>query len=190
MIQSSVIKTIPVTQQIVLRQIQMSDSTDIFNTIDSQREYLGKWLPFVAFTHKETDTARFIQTIVEARPDKAEYVFVILYEGAFVGLIGFKDTDQINRKTEIGYWLSEHQQGKGIITQSVKTMCQFAFKELRMNRIQIKCATGNVPSKKVPQRLQFHFEGIERAGELLSSGKYADLEIYSQLVDEFNALPG
>ncbi|MFV0598592.1 MAG: GNAT family N-acetyltransferase, partial [Bacteroidales bacterium] len=55
-----------------------------------------------------------------------------------------------------------------------------------INRIQIKCAVGNIPSKNVPKRLGFVFEGIEREGELLSSGVYTDIEVYSKLKSEFN----
>jgi len=179
------IKTISVTKSIVLRQIQTSDASAIFETIDTQRDYLGKWLPFVAFTHKEADTFRFIQSMVEVSGDKREHVFVILHEGNFAGLIGFKDTDRTNQRTEIGYWLSEEMQGKGIVTQSVSRMCQFAFEELGINRIQIKCAVGNLKSKNIPQRLNFQLEGVERDGELLSGDQFTDLEIYSLLKREF-----
>jgi len=181
------IKTLPVTKPIVLRQIQTSDASEIFQTIDRQRQYLGKWLPFVAFTKQEADTFRFIQTIVEENAAKREYVFVILHEGCFAGVIGFKDTDRLNQRTEIGYWLAEEMQGKGIVTQSVKKMCHFAFEELGINRIQIKCAVGNFPSKKVPRRLNFHLEGIERDGELLAGGQFTNLEVYSLLKSEFKS---
>jgi len=179
------IKTIPITESIVLRQIQTSDAPDIFKTIDSQRQYLGKWLPFVEFSMKEADTFRFIQSNVEASADKREFVFVIIHQGRFAGVIGFKDTDWLNRRTEMGYWLAEEMQGRGLVTQSVEKLCQFAFEELGINRIQIKCAVGNFASKKVPQRLNFRLEGIERDGELLSGGCFSDLEVYSLLKREF-----
>ncbi|SFL28140.1 MULTISPECIES: hypothetical protein [Proteiniphilum] len=41
---------IKIDSEIELRQLELRDSIDIFETIDSQRDYLGKWLPFVAFT--------------------------------------------------------------------------------------------------------------------------------------------
>ena len=39
--------TIEVDKEIKLTQLEQSDAKDIFETIDSQREYLGRWLPFV-----------------------------------------------------------------------------------------------------------------------------------------------
>ncbi len=42
---------IQVTGQLSLHQIALSDAEEIFQVIDSQREYLGRWLPFVGATH-------------------------------------------------------------------------------------------------------------------------------------------
>ncbi len=176
------VKKIRVSDSILLKQIELSDSKDIFRTIDSQRAYLGKWLPFVEVSRKIEDTEYFIRKMLE---DPSEnYVFVIHLQGKFAGLIGLKDTDKQNKKTEIGYWLSEDFQKKGIVTKSVQRLCKFAFEELEMNRIQIKCAERNFPSKKIPKRLGFVFEGIERDGELLTGGVYTDLEIYSKLKND------
>ncbi len=172
---------IRVDSEIELKQLEQSDSTDIFNTINNQREYLGKWLPFVEFTREITDTENFVNSVINAPEERFEYLFAIIKGGEFVGLIGFKDTDKQNKKTEIGYWLSEKYQKQGIVTKSVDKLCDFAFNKLGLNRIQIKCAVENISSKNIPKKLGFQFEGIEREGELLSGGVFTHLEIYSKL---------
>jgi ribosomal-protein-serine acetyltransferase len=91
----------------------------------------------------------------------------------------------LNGKTEIGYWLSEPLQGKGIVTKSTKKLIEIAFEKEQMNRIQIKCAVDNLPSKRIPQRLSFTLEGIEREGELLANKEYTDLEVYSLLRSDY-----
>lgn len=173
------IKKIKVSDKILLKQIELSDAEDIFKTIDNQRDYLGKWLPFVALSINIENTVFFINKMLE--DTHQNYVFVIHYESEFAGLIGFKGNDKQNRRIEIGYWLSEPFQKNGIVTQSVKSLCEFAFDELEINRIQIRCAVGNLPSKSIPQNLGFVFEGVERAGERLTGGIYTDLEVYSML---------
>jgi len=175
------IKVIKVDDSISLKQIEVSDANDLFETIDAQRNYLGPWLPFVNFTKSIKDSEEFIETIENTPENKKEYIFVIKYNSEFAGIIGFKATDKLNKKTEIGYWLSEHFQKKGIITQSVKSLIDFAFNELELNRIQIKCAVANIPSRSIPIRLGFEFEGIERDGELLSDNLFTDIEVYSLL---------
>ena len=179
-----------VDKEIVLKQLQWSDASSIFVTISTQREHLGKWLPFVEFTRELSDSEKYVNSVIHAPEDKFEYVFCILKEGNFAGLIGFKDTDRQNLKSEMGYWLSEKYLKQGIITKSVKTLCTFAFEKMGMNRLQIRCAVANYSSKKIPQRLSFTFEGIERDGELLSGGVFTDLEVYSLLKSEFASESG
>jgi ribosomal-protein-serine acetyltransferase len=173
------IKKIKVGENIVLKQIELEDAIDVFNTINSQREYLRKWLPFVDFTKELKDSQSFVSSVINVPEENKEYVFVIHYDGVFAGLIGFKDTDKLNKKTEFGYWLSESYQKKGIITESVKVLLHFAFDELDINRIQIKCAVGNTPSRNIPRKLGFKFEGVERDGELLVDNQFTDIEVYS-----------
>jgi len=172
---------IKVDTEIELKQLEISDATDVFKTINNQRDYLGKWLPFVASTQEMADTEKYIDSVVNAADDRFEYVFTIRKCNEFVGLIGFKDTDKQNKKTEIGYWLSEKYQKQGIVTKSVGRLCDFAFNRQGINRIQIKCAVENMSSKNIPKKLGFKFEGIERQGELLTGDFYTDLEIYSKL---------
>ena len=164
-----------------LRTLEITDAIDIFTTIDSQREYLGEWLPFVASTTELSDTQEYVRSIINALNFPAERTFTIRVDGEFAGIIGFKDTDWPNKRTEIGYWMSEVFQRRGIMTRSVEKLCERAFVEMDLNRVQIKCAVGNARSKQIPIRLGFQLEGIERDGELLSSGSFTDIEIYSKL---------
>ena len=124
-----------IDENIELRQLKLTDAKDIFETIDSQRTYLGKWLPFVETTKDLTDSEMYVNSVINADIERFEYVFTIRYNGQFAGIVGFKDTDKANKKTEIGYWLSEKFQKKGIMTKSVDTLCNFAFKILNINRV-------------------------------------------------------
>ena len=178
--------TLEVDTDLTLRKVMPMDAEEIFGTIDREREYLGQWLPFVAETTKLSYTIDFLNTILEAEDDENVCVFTIRVKDQFVGIIGFKASDTANKKTEIGYWLSEQHQHKGIMTRCVKLLCDRAFNEFKINRIQIKCATGNAPSRAIPQRLGFHLEGIERDGEQMSNGEYIDLEVYSLLRREMH----
>lgn len=168
-----------------IRELTVSDSADIFQTIDTQREYLGRWLPFVSCTNVIADSAAFVESVVSDLDNRKELAFAIIADEQFAGLISFKDIDRANRKTEIGYWLGHDYQGQGIMTAAVETLCRLGFDELDINRIQIKCAVGNTRSSNIPRRLGFVFEGIERDGELQSDGKFSDLEIFSMLACEY-----
>lgn len=165
-------------EDISLRVLQADDAKDIYDTIDAQRAYLGRWLSFVESTTSVAVTQAFVNSALNAE-DKT---FTIRKGEQFVGLIGFKATDKGNCKTEIGYWISEEYHGRGIMTRAVEYLCRQAFEALGMNRVQIKCAIGNTPSSNIPKRLEFQFEGVERAGELFADGNFVDIEIYSLLI--------
>ncbi len=167
-----------------LESIKQSMARVIFETIDRDREFLDPWLPFVNHTQQLSDTAHFIRSILCQTGKRRDEVYSIWYLEQFAGLIGYKDTDWTNHKTEIGYWLAKNMQGKGIITNCVKTLLAFAFQKLKMNRVQIKVAKGNTKSAAIPQKLNFQYEGTEREGEL-HRNRYHDLEIYSLLKSEF-----
>ncbi|QIA09839.1 GNAT family N-acetyltransferase [Draconibacterium halophilum] len=173
---------IRVNHKIRLELINLSMADIVFQTIDHDREFLKKWLPFVNYTSKVADTKAFIESITR-KDDKSDLVYTIWYNEEFAGLIGFKDTDWVNRKTELGYWLAEKMQGKGIVTACVEKLIRFAFQKQKMNRVQIKVAEKNLQSEKIPMKLGFVYEGTERQGEHHSKG-YVNLRIYSKLKHE------
>jgi ribosomal-protein-serine acetyltransferase len=176
--------SIQINSKLWLETIQLNMAEVIFEAINRDREYLKVWLPFIEETKQVVQTEEFIKTIVTQSGKKKDEVFTIWYNQEFAGLIGFKDTDWINHKTELGYWLTEKMQGKGIATSCVNELVKIAFKNLGMNRVQIKVACGNEKSAAIPKRLRFKLEGTERAGEF-HHGKYLDLEVYSLLKSDY-----
>ncbi len=94
--------TIPLFDCFALRPLRPDDSGDIFRTIDSQRGYLGQWLPFVALTRSEEDSRAFIAASLG---DPANPVYTLRAGSLFAGLIGFKSADPACGSIEIGYWL-------------------------------------------------------------------------------------
>ena len=172
-------KIITVKDNILLKEFELTDAEHIFKAIDSQREYLGEWLPFVEFTKSVKDSLDYVNSVVTMPEECKERQFAIFCGDDFAGLAGFKGTDRLNRKSEIGYWLREEFQHRGIMTESVRALIKFGFSELDLNRIQIKCAPENVKSRKIPQRLGFTLEGIERDSEFVKEGLFRDAEVWS-----------
>ena len=172
---------IHISDDITLISLSLDDASDIFIILDGEREYMREWLPFVDHTHEAADTFKALQGLVASENKQ----FTIRHKEQLVGLIGFKDTDFTNKRTEIGYWLSESAQGKGIMTQAVRALLGYAFSEMNMNRVQIKTAVENIKSSNIPKRLGFQLEGIERDGELLVDNVYTDINVFSLLKKEF-----
>lgn len=176
---------LPIDQDLVLRQATVQDAATLYKIIDSQRPYLREWLPFVDLSTSPAATELYLQSAT-APGNSKDLLFVMLYKNETGGLIGFKEIDFFNKKLEIGYWLSEQLQGKGIVIRSCEMLIKYAFEKMSMNRIQIKVGIGNTKSSKIPQKLNFTLEGIQRESENLN-GRFHDLEVYSLLKREWSA---
>lgn len=168
-------ETMPLIENYTLRRLRAEDAPAIFRSIDTQREYLGRWLPFVASTERAEQTREVVAGMLA---DTTNPVYTIRSGDAFAGLIGFKSADPANGIVEIGYWLREEHQHKGVMTAAVGALCGIAFNRLGMRRVEIRCAAGNLPSNRIPQRLGFRCDRVEDRAEQLSDGEWIDLKVY------------
>ncbi|MCC8147234.1 MAG: GNAT family N-acetyltransferase [Bacteroidales bacterium] len=170
-----------INENIRLESLDLSHADAIFRTIDTFREEMREWLPFVDFTKEVNDSIEFIHSASES----GDLTFVVFYNDSFAGLVGIKDIDEANKKAEIGYWISPEFQNRGIATLVTKNLVNYCFRELNLNRVQLRIGTKNIPSNRVAEKLSFQLEGIQRDGELLVSG-FHDLNVFSLLKREYN----
>ena len=71
------------------------------------------------------------------------------------------------------------------MTQAVKRVQDLCFEHGEANRIEIRCATDNLLSRRVPERLGYAHEGILRSAEVLRPGVVHDIAVYSKLKSEW-----
>jgi RimJ/RimL family protein N-acetyltransferase len=60
-----------------------------------------------------------------------EYKNILESKLLLVGTIGIKDIDYVNKKANIGYWIGKQYQGKGIATECIKLVVNYAFDVLK-----------------------------------------------------------
>lgn len=155
-----------------------------FQLIDRNREYLRQWMEWLDYEQSVEDTRAFMKDTRLQFANNQGLTTGIWYRGQIVGTIGMHALDWIDRKVEIGYWLSADQQGKGLMTKACKTLVNYAFGEYQLNRVEIHCATGNTRSRAIPERLGFTQEGILRQSEWMYD-HYLDMVIYGMLASEW-----
>ncbi len=172
--------TITVNENISLQLIEEHHAEQIFNLVHHNRAHLREWLPFVDSMQSVEFAQGFVKATMHRNSQGIEFAFIIMENKQAIGRIGVYKIDAQNKIGEIGYWIIENKQGKGIITQSCKALIDFCFNELQLNRIEIRCGVGNNKSKAIPEKLQFQHEGIIRQGEWVHD-KFVDLHLYSTL---------
>lgn len=104
----------------LIREVTLADAAVIWRTIDDNRDYLRTWLPFVDTLTGVADEEKFLKSQLSAPYEERNLIFVIAKEAEVCGLIGFVSTDNVNHRTEIGYWLIPRYQGQGLMTR-----CEF-----------------------------------------------------------------
>jgi len=176
--------TIPVDDDLKLRQLQKADAVTLFELIDANRAHLRQWLPWLDITRSWRDSEAFIEDTA-AKCVRGEGLVCGIWQAVqLTGLVSFNGIDSMNRKAEIGYWLSDNCQGRGIMTKACKALMRYGYEQLGLNRITIRCGRENHRSRAIPKRLGMTLEGIERQGEYLYD-HFSDLEVYRLLRQEF-----
>ena len=138
-----------------------------------------------AYKTKDDYTRLYTARRLEADNFDGSRGYVVEYNGELAGTVGFGIPNRDN-VIEVGYWLRQDLQGKGIMTRSVEAVITMLFVEVGMHRVTIRAATTNLPSRGIPERLGFKHEGTMREGGFVNN-EYLDLEIYSMLDHEWLA---
>jgi ribosomal-protein-serine acetyltransferase len=173
-----------VDDEITLKELEIETAEKLFGLIDTNREYLREWLSWVDNTSTIDDTIFYIQNLFKQDLYSGRYVLEVRYNNELAGLVDYHNGDSINLKAEIGYWLAESFQGKGIMTKACLALIDYGFKKAGLNRVTIKCAEGNKKSQAIPIKLNFKMEGIEREGQYLY-GRFHDLLVFSMLKNDW-----
>jgi len=175
-----------IDDDIILKVLEQEDAEVLFTLVDTNRRHLRSWLPWVDANAALEDSKLFIKSTQEQHEQNLGFQCGIWFRGSLAGIIGFHRIDWMNRNVEIGYWLGEIFQGQGIVTKSCRAMVDVAFYHYQLNRVQIRCATGNTRSCVIIERLGFFKEGTIRQAEFLYD-HYVDLHVFGMTADEWKS---
>ncbi|MCY6959741.1 GNAT family N-acetyltransferase [Clostridium brassicae] len=173
-----------IDENIELRLLETTHAEEIFKSIDSCRNHLREWLPFVDGTKTIEDTKKFIDMTKEQFVSNSGFQSGIWYKGVFAGIIGYHKVDWNNKSVSIGYWLDERYVGKRIMTKACRKFVDYAFNNLKLNRVEIRCGENNYKSRAIPQKIGFSEEGLIRDAEWLYD-HYVNHIVYGMLADEW-----
>lgn len=175
-----------VDDEIEIRSLDESDTETVFALVDRNREHLRRWLIWVDRSGSPDVTRQFIKDSKRSYENKEAMSAGIWFNGQLAGAIGVVHYDWYNRKLELGYWISTDHEGKGIVTRAVSAMIDDAFNNLGLNRVEIHCASENIRSRAIPERLGFRQDGILRESSLLND-EFVDKVVYSMLASEWES---
>ncbi|MEK4198805.1 GNAT family N-acetyltransferase [Cytobacillus sp. FSL K6-0265] len=173
-----------INNELELKGFKVEEADELFALINENRIYLREWLPWVDGTKSVKDSKAFIDHTVEQMDQNTGLTVGIREKGKLIGIIGYNKLNHANRIGTIGYWLSQHAEGKGVMTKAVQAMISYGFTQLNLNKVEIHAAVKNSKSRRIPEKLGFVYEGTIRDGEWLYD-YYVDTVIYGLLKREY-----
>jgi [ribosomal protein S5]-alanine N-acetyltransferase len=114
----------------------------------------------------------------EGREEK----FAIIVDNQFAGWLDIHNISKgfDKHKAKVGYCISPEFRGKGLATEALKILTNYAFKKYNLTRIEAFCRTYNKSSAKVLEKAGYKLEGILRKNKL-KNGKYLDDMVWAKI---------
>jgi RimJ/RimL family protein N-acetyltransferase len=100
--------------------------------------------------------------------------------GGFLGVGAALRIDRPGRTAELGYAVDAAARGRGIATQTLRSLTDWAFADLGALRLELMISVDNEASKRVASRCGYVREGVLRSVHLKQELR-EDTEIWSRL---------
>ena len=99
----------------------------------------------------------FVNKKVKQFEAKEEFLFTLRENESnkLVGLVYIKEVDWKTKQGEFAYCIDYTVEGKGLITQAVKQLSDFAFETLGLETLQIISHKSNIGSVKIAENNNF-----------------------------------
>ena len=176
--------------RVVLRALRDEHAPDLWNAVEASREHLKRWMPWVN-EHNSLDFSREYVRRMQAKWLLREDLAMGIWRRAdnqFLGATGLHRIDWTIPAMEIGYWVRPDAEGQGYVTDAVKLVTAFALRDLRAERVTIRCDTKNLRSAAVPPRAGFIHEATMRQERRSTDGKLGDTALFAMTRADFDLL--
>ena len=116
----------------------------------------------------------------QGRRDGTRELFAIVEDGEFLGTAMAPAIEAEARTLELGYMVAPAARGRGVATQALRELTEWAFATHDALRLELRISVDNAASKRVAERAGYVREGVLRS-VYFKQGLREDLEIWSRL---------
>src|ERR1700741_2885942 len=151
------------TQRLVLQPYAVPDAPEVYNLVKANEAWLIPAFPrMIKGTQTPESTIEYIEQRQNDWEQRTAFAFGIrLKENRrLIGHIMLKSIDWTVPKCELGYWISDHEKGKGFMKEVVQDILIYCFEELNMQKVFLRIAPDNIPSLQLAEKCGFKKEGL------------------------------
>jgi ribosomal-protein-serine acetyltransferase len=163
---------ITIDDNLTLKQISLENKKELFELVKSNEgKALHYWCPDLGETFKDLNSTEYHINDANKKYQEDKSPDCIIFEdGVLAGLISLSPLYENGKATEIGYWLGQDFEGRGLITRSFPALLDYAKNILNLEYVELSTSVPNLSSQKLP--VKFNFREIKRVkdAEKLSDG--------------------
>jgi ribosomal-protein-serine acetyltransferase len=156
---------------ISLRPYSMEDAASLYEGVRESMRELQPWMPWCHAGYSIEESREWLSLRDAARSTGTSYDFRIAdaRTGRFLGGVGLNQINDLYRAANLGYWIRTSAAGQGVATRAARLVARFGFEELKLVRIEIVAAVGNLASQRVAEKVGAVREGVMRRALLIHS---------------------
>jgi len=147
------------TERLLLRPPVVADAAAVFNAYARDPE-VTRYLIWKPHRHIQ-ETEHFLAGCVTGWADNTRFPWVITLKGSGE-LIGMVEIRTGGFKADVGYVLSRQYWGKGVMTESLRPIVEWALGQEEIYRVWALCDADNQASARVLEKVGMQREGILR----------------------------
>ena len=167
-----------------LRPLDIQDAEAWFTVLEAHRDFLLPLIPTPGRIHTLDDAVAYMRRAEADHRSGTAYRFGLWQAGDLQGEVLLFSVRSADRCAELGYWLAEDAQGKGLMSWACREIVSFAFGELGLNRLELRTPTENARSQALARKLGFTREGTLRQAHRLN-GRFPNYQIFGLLASEW-----
>jgi [ribosomal protein S5]-alanine N-acetyltransferase len=166
------------TKRLILREWGTGDAGDLIEGLNNLD--VARWLAFVPhpYTRKDAKTwIRFCMKNARVGSNRRSYEFAIELksEGKVIGGVSLERINPFHGTAGGGIWINARYQGNGYGSEAFGEKIRFAFKELKLRRLENGVFKRNRASLDMQKRFGYRVEGLKReAFRCMADGKLKD----------------
>jgi RimJ/RimL family protein N-acetyltransferase len=175
-------------ERAILREWKDTDTKSLIENINNLN--IARYMMVIPHPYTKEDAKWWISHCKEKLKEKPrkDYSFAIELksEKKAIGGIGLSNVDKFQGTAELGYWLGERYHKRGLMSEALFRVLEFAFGKLNLRRVEAKVFIKNNASSALLIKFGFSHEGTLRKASIVKSTKeIRDDLVYGLLKEEW-----
>ncbi|OFI48700.1 GNAT family N-acetyltransferase [Floricoccus tropicus] len=159
------------TERLLLRPIQISDANDMFKYSSDEENLIYIFPP-----HRTIEETKYSITHNFMAKPLGKWAIEFKENSKMIGTIDFIKVNFNDKNVEIGYVLNKVYWGMGFMTEAIRTLTDFSFREFGLKSLEIIVDKRNIASSRVAENV-----GFKKIRDYKSANKYTkEIVIFTQ----------